>query len=147
MHKRERGALKVLLVHPGGPFWASKDDGAWSIPKGEHDANEESLAAALREFKEELGISPHGACQPLGEVKQKGGKIVTAFAIEGDLDVAHIRSATFEIEWPPRSGRRRSFPEVDRAQWFSADEARRKILPSQSELIDRLEALLEGGSD
>jgi predicted NUDIX family NTP pyrophosphohydrolase len=146
MHKRERGALKVLLVHPGGPFWAGKDDGAWSIPKGEHDASEEPLAAALREFNEELGISLHGACRPLGEVKQKGGKIVTAFAIEGDLDVARIRSVTFEMEWPPRSGRRRSFPEVDRAQWFSADEARRKILPSQSDLIDRLEALLEDGS-
>ena len=140
--KRERGALCVLLVHPGGPFWKNKDAGAWSIPKGEYDEGEEALAAAQREFAEELGELPRGTIKLLGEIRQKTGKVVTGFAVEGDFDCATIRSNTFEIEWPPRSGKRASFREVDRAQWFSPEEARQKINPAQRELIDRLEAAL-----
>jgi predicted NUDIX family NTP pyrophosphohydrolase len=142
MYKREREALKVLLVHPGGPFWAKKDAGAWSIPKGEYDTDETPLAAAKREFAEELGIVPHGECHALGEVKQRGGKIVTGFALEGDLDVSAIKPGRFEMEWPPKSGRTQSFPEIDRAAWFSPDEARVKILESQREFIARLMALI-----
>lgn len=129
----------MLLVHPGGPFWAKKDAGAWSIPKGELAAGEDALAAARREFEEELGSpAPEDKPVPLGEVVQKAGKRITAFAIEGDLDVAAIRSNTFEMEWPPRSGKRQSFPEVDRAGWFAPEEARTRINPGQVELIDRL---------
>ena len=135
--KRDKD-LRVLLVHPGGPFWAKKDAGAWSIPKGEYAEGEDPLAVAKREFAEELGREPHGQCVPLGEIRQKAGKRVTAFALEGDFDVAKLKSNMFEIEWPPRSGRSRTFPEVDRAQWFTADEARGKINPAQAELIDRL---------
>jgi predicted NUDIX family NTP pyrophosphohydrolase len=135
-------ALQVLLVHPGGPFWARRDAGAWSIPKGEYGADEDPLTAARREFAEELGIAPRGECHPLGEVKQKGGKIVTAFALEGDLDAGAIRPGSFEMEWPPNSGRRQSFPEVDRAAWFEVAEARSKILPAQAAFIDRLLALV-----
>jgi predicted NUDIX family NTP pyrophosphohydrolase len=145
MYKREHGALRLLLVHPGGPFWARKDAGAWSIPKGEYEPDEDALTAARREFAEELGTEPTGACVTLGEVKQRGGKIVTAFALEGDLDVGVIRPGTFEIEWPPKSGRTERFPEVDRAAWFTVDEARAKILPSQAELIDRLLVLIRDG--
>jgi predicted NUDIX family NTP pyrophosphohydrolase len=134
--------LRLLLVHPGGPFWARRDEGAWSIPKGEYGPDEDALAAARREFAEELGIAPQGQCHALGEVKQRGGKIVTAFAIEGNLDVGMIEPGSFEMEWPPRSGRMQQFPEVDRAAWFTVDEARVKILPSQAELIDRLLARL-----
>jgi predicted NUDIX family NTP pyrophosphohydrolase len=133
------GAVEVLLVHPGGPFWAKKDLGAWSLPKGEHDDGEDGLACALREFAEELG-SPPPAGDPadLGTVRQKGGKVVQAWALEGDLDAAAIRSNTFELEWPPRSGRRREFPEVDRAQWFALAEARERINPAQAAFLDRL---------
>lgn len=138
MWKREGGALRVLLVHPGGPFWAKKDAGAWSIPKGEYAEGEQPLAAAKREFAEELGVMPRGECVPLGEIRQKGGKLVTCFALEGDFDVAALVSNTFEIEWPPRSGRKSAFPEVDRAQWFTLEEARVKVLDAQKELIDRL---------
>jgi len=138
MYKREGDALRLLLVHPGGPFWAKKDDGAWSIPKGEYEAGEDPLAAAKREFAEELGSAPHGECHALGEVRQRGGKIVTAFALEGDLDVTTIKPGLFEMEWPPQSGRMQSFPEIDRAAWFSPDEARVKMLDSQREFIDRL---------
>jgi predicted NUDIX family NTP pyrophosphohydrolase len=134
--------LQVLLVHPGGPFWAKKDAGAWSIPKGEFETDEAPLVAARREFAEELGTIPQGECQALGEVKQRGGKIVTAFALEGDLDVAAVKPGLFEMEWPPRSGRMQSFPEIDRATWFSPEEARVKILEGQREFIDRLLALL-----
>jgi predicted NUDIX family NTP pyrophosphohydrolase len=141
----------VLLVHPGGPFWAGKDNGAWSIPKGEYGDGEETLTVARRELAEELGpaverilaAKTDNAFLPLGEVKQKGGKIVTAFALESDFDVTQLQSNTFDLEWPPRSGRRRSFPEVDRAEWFSLDDARRKILSSQTELLVRLERLLD----
>jgi predicted NUDIX family NTP pyrophosphohydrolase len=138
MWKRDRGTLRVLLVHPGGPFWARKDAGAWTIPKGEHADGEEPLAAAKREFAEELGVAPAGEFVPLGEIRQKGGKLVTAFAVEGDFDIGALVSNTFELEWPPRSGRKASFPEVDRAAWFTPDEARAKILDAQRELIDRL---------
>ena len=142
MFKRTGEALQVLLVHPGGPFWAKKDAGAWSIPKGEYEADEAPLAAARREFVEELGAMPDGDCHGLGEVTQRGGKIVTGFALEGDLDVTAIKPGLFEMEWPPKSGRMQSFPEIDRAAWFAPDEARVKILESQREFIDRLLALL-----
>jgi predicted NUDIX family NTP pyrophosphohydrolase len=138
MWKRAGGELNVLLVHPGGPFWAKKDLGAWSIPKGELEAGEDALVTAHREFEEELGVAAQGAVTDLGEVKQKGGKTVRCFAIESDLDVSITRSNMFELEWPPRSGKRQSFPEVDRAAWFSLDDARAKINPAQAALIDRL---------
>ncbi len=136
---RRTGELEVLLVHPGGPFWAKKDLGAWSIPKGEHDAEEEALAAALREFAEETGSTPDmGELEDLGTVRQKSGKVVQAWALAGDLDADAIRSNTFTMEWPPRSGRQAEFPEVDRAAWFSLDEARERILPAQAAFLDRL---------
>jgi predicted NUDIX family NTP pyrophosphohydrolase len=133
------GALEVLLVHPGGPFWAKKDLGAWSIPKGEYEDGEDALAAARREFAEELGSSASdGELVALGEVRQKSGKVVTAWALEGDIDADTVTSNTFTMEWPPRSGRTREFPEVDRAAWFGLDEARERILPAQAPLLDRL---------
>ena len=137
MWKRDP-ALRVLLVHPGGPFWATKDLGAWSIPKGEYAEGEDALAAARREFAEELGVEPKGEVTPLGEIRQKSGKRVAAFALQGDFDVGAVSSNTFEIEWPPRSGEAATFPEVDRAQWFTVEEARAKINPAQQELIERL---------
>lgn len=142
MYKRAGEGLQVLLVHPGGPFWAKKDDGVWSIPKGEYGADEAPLSAARREFAEELGIVPRGDCHALGEVKQRGGKIVTAFALESDLEISIIKPGAFEMEWPPKSGRRQSFPEVDRVAWFSPEDARVKILESQRDFIDRLLALV-----
>jgi predicted NUDIX family NTP pyrophosphohydrolase len=138
MYRRRGDALELLLVHPGGPFWANKDDGAWSIPKGEYDAGEEPLAVAKREFAEEVGAPPDGDFIDLGEVTQPGRKVVRAFAAEGDFDVARLKSNTFEIEWPPKSGRKRSFPEVDRAGWFAPEEAERKILAGQRPFIERL---------
>jgi predicted NUDIX family NTP pyrophosphohydrolase len=134
---------EVLLVHPGGPFWARKDAGAWSIPKGEHDEGDDPRACARREFEEELGSPlPAGAeLAELGAVKLKSGKQVTAFAVEGDLDADTITSNTFSMEWPPRSGRTREFPEVDRAGWFDLDTAREKLNPAQAELLVRLSAL------
>ena len=137
---RQRGGVpEVFLVHPGGPFWAKKDAGAWSIPKGEYGAGEEPLAVAKREFEEELGVAPpDGDCLDLGEVVQPGRKRVRAFAIEGDCDVSALKSNTFEMEWPPKSGRRQSFPEVDRADWFAPEQAREKILIGQRPLIERL---------
>ena len=141
LHRGAGAALEVLLVHPGGPFWAKKDAGAWSIPKGEHDAEEEALAAALREFAEETGSTPDvGELEDLGTVRQKSGKVVQAWALAGDLDADAIRSNTFTMEWPPRSGRQAEFPEVDRAAWFSLDEARERILPAQAAFLDRLRA-------
>ena len=134
--------MLVLLVHPGGPFWKNKDAGAWSIPKGEYDDAEAPLAAAKREFAEELGALSAGEATSLGEIRQKAGKVVTAFALEGDFDCANVKCNSFEIEWPPNSGKRASFPEIDQAQWFSLDEARRRINPAQAELIGRLEAAL-----
>ena len=141
MYKRQETGLRVLLVHPGGPFWRNKDDGAWSIPKGECTADEDAETTARREFLEELGARPRGTLVPLGSIRQRGGKQVDAFALEGEFDVERLSSNTFEIEWPPRSGRRQAFPEVDRAAWFSPDEARQKINQAQRQLIDRLEEL------
>jgi len=142
LYRRSAAGLAVLLVHPGGPFWAKKDLGAWSIPKGEYAADEEPLAAAQREFFEETGGRLCGEFAPLGEVKQPGGKHVSAWAVEGDFDPATLVSNTFELEWPPRSGRKRSFPEVDRAEWFLPDDARKKVLAAQRPFIDRLELML-----
>jgi predicted NUDIX family NTP pyrophosphohydrolase len=130
----------VLLVHPGGPAWSRRDLGAWSVPKGEYEDGEEPLAAARREFQEELGSpAPDGPAGDLGEVRLKSGKLVRAWAVAGDLDAGAIVSNRFEMEWPPRSGRRRKFPEVDRAQWFGLDEARTRLNPAQVALIDRLQ--------
>jgi predicted NUDIX family NTP pyrophosphohydrolase len=141
MYRRNAVGIDVLLVHPGGPFWRNRDLGAWSIPKGELDEGEDAEAAARREFGEELGVEAHGTLQPLGEVRQRAGKIVRGYALEADLDVRRIRSNEFEIEWPPRSGRTTSFPEIDRAEWFATSLAREKILPSQRPFLDRLEKL------
>jgi predicted NUDIX family NTP pyrophosphohydrolase len=138
MFKRHSGELLVLLSHPGGPFWKNRDVGAWTIPKGELEIDEEPAAAACREFEEEMGSSPGKLLSPLGEITQKGGKRVIAFAVEGEFDVSSLRSNTFEMEWPPRSGRKESFPEVDQAQWMTIAQARTKILPSQIELLQRL---------
>ncbi len=137
---RGKGAgLELLLVHPGGPFWAKKDLGAWSIPKGEYQEGEDALAVARREFEEELG-SPAPALDAieLGELAQPSRKLITAYAIEGDFDATTLKSNLFEMEWPPKTGRLQSFPEVDRAQWFTLEEARDKILPGQRPFIDRL---------
>ncbi len=142
MYRRAGDALALLLVHPGGPFWAHKDDGAWSIPKGEYDGGEDALAVAKREFAEEVGAAVDGAFVDLGEVVQPGRKLVRAFAVQGDVDVRVIQSNTFEMELPPKSGRRQSFPEVDRAEWFAPEVARRKILAGQRAFIERLLAHL-----
>ena len=136
--RRPRGSVELLLVHPGGPFWVKKDLGAWSIPKGEYAQGEDPLTVARREFEEETGMEISGQFLELGELVAPGRKIVTAFALEGDFDPAALRSNLFELEWPPRSGKRKSFPEVDRAQWFSSAEARQKILAGQREFISRL---------
>ena len=137
------GSTEVLLVHPGGPFWTRKDLGAWSIPKGELDEGEDPRAGALREFEEETGTRlPAGALTELGAVRLKSGKVVLGFAIAGDLDAAAVASNTFELEWPPRSGRMQSFPEIDRAEWFGLHAAREKLHPAQVAFVDRLEALL-----
>lgn len=139
LYKRVDAGLHVLLVHPGGPYWARKDAGAWSIPKGEYADGEEPRAAALREFTEETGQpAPDGELVDLGTVTQRAGKEVTAWAVEGDLDVSTLVSNTFELEWPPRSGRTREFPEVDRAAWFDEPTAREKINAAQSTFLDRL---------
>jgi predicted NUDIX family NTP pyrophosphohydrolase len=140
-YRTRDGRLEVLLVHPGGPFWAGKDEGAWSIPKGEFGTSEDAEAVARREFAEELGVALSAPLRPLGEIRQRGGKIVTAFSAEIDLNVDAITSNMFEIEWPPRSGKRRSFPEVDRAAWFDLATAREKINAAQRELLHRLEAM------
>jgi predicted NUDIX family NTP pyrophosphohydrolase len=139
---RRQPTFQVLLAHPGGPFWARKDLGAWTLPKGEPDPGEDPLAAAQREFLEETGTPPQGEFLALGEIRQKGGKRVLAWAFAGEFDPAQLRSNTFELEWPPRSGRRQSYPEIDRVAWFTPDEARERILAAQQPLIDRLQALL-----
>jgi predicted NUDIX family NTP pyrophosphohydrolase len=146
LYKLPAGEPRVLLVHPGGPFWARKDAGVWSIPKGEYDAGEDPLAAAIREFGEETGMEPAGDFQVLGEIVQKSGKVVTAWACEGDFDPAALVSNFCEIEWPPRSGKLLSIPEVDRAEWFTLDEARAKLNPAQIPLLDRLAAILTPAS-
>ena len=144
--RRVVGALEVLLVHPGGPLWARKDEGAWSIPKGEVEPDEDALAAARREVEEETGARPSGTFIALSPVRQTGGKIVHVWAIESDFDPASLKSNLFEMEWPPKSGNRRSFPEVDRAAWFDLETAGRKILPSQAVVLQHLqERLTETG--
>jgi predicted NUDIX family NTP pyrophosphohydrolase len=143
LHRPRGGQLEVLLVHPGGPLWARRDAGAWSIPKGEHEPGEDPLEAARREFAEELGVAaPDGETLELGEVTQKSGKVVRAWALAGDLDASAVTSNTFELEWPPRSGKKIEVPEVDRAEWFGIEEARERINPAQAELLDRLAAAL-----
>ena len=142
LYRRRGGGLELFLVHPGGPFWAGKDAGAWSIPKGEHHPAEDPLAAARREFQEETGLSVTGTFLPLTPRKQKSGKLVRAFAVEGDADPAVVHSNTFTLEWPPRSGRTQEFPEVDRAGWFPLDAALEKIHPGQRGFLEELAALL-----
>jgi predicted NUDIX family NTP pyrophosphohydrolase len=144
LYRWRADALEVFLVHPGGPFWAKRDLGAWSIPKGEHDAEEDPLAAARREFTEETGLTPEGEVIALAPIRQKGGKVVRAFALEGECDSGAIRSNTFVVEWPPRSGRERTFPEIDRAGWFTLAEAGRKLNPAQAALVEELARLLAG---
>ena len=139
LYRRSSTSFEVLLVHPGGPFWARKDIGAWSIPKGEYQPGEDSLDAAKREFEEETGISVDGTFSPLTPLKQPGGKLVEAWAIEGDLDTAAIRSNTFSIEWPPHSGKQQEFPEVDRAEWFTIEAAKEKILKGQAPFLAELQ--------
>jgi len=140
LYRRHDGKVEVLLVHPGGPFWQKRDEGVWSIPKGELAENEAAIDVARREFQEELGTSPPGGQgTALGTVRQAGGKIVHAWALPGDLDVTRTTSNTFELEWPPRSAKIQTFPEVDRAAWFDLDTARRKLIPAQRAFIDRLE--------
>ena len=139
MYRLRDGSLQVLLVHPGGPFWAKKDLGAWTIPKGEVGEGEDVLQTATREFQEETSLSPRGPFLPLGSVTQKAGKVVHAWAFEGDCDPSAIRSNSYRVEWPPRSGQWRAFPEVDRAEWFGLDEARRRINEAQVGLLDALE--------
>jgi predicted NUDIX family NTP pyrophosphohydrolase len=139
LHRSGAAGLEVLLVHPGGPFWAKKDAGAWSIPKGEYEDGEDPLACALREFEEETGTRlASDDVVELGSVRQKSGKQVTAWALAGDLDPSTVRSNTFTMQWPPRSGRQAEFPEIDRAQWFDVEAAREKLVPGQVELLDRL---------
>jgi predicted NUDIX family NTP pyrophosphohydrolase len=144
LHRRGEAGPEVLLVHPGGPFWARKDEGSWSIPKGEYSEAEDARTCALREFEEETGTRLGGdGLVELGEVRQKAGKVVTAWACEGDLDADAITSNTFAMEWPRGSGRMQEFPEIDRAAWFPVDEARRRILPAQAPFLDRLLALCD----
>lgn len=144
LYRLAKDGPEVLLVHPGGPFWRTKDKNAWSIPKGEIEATEDAEAAALREFEEETGVRPNGTLVPLGDAVQAGGKRVTGFALAGDLDPSRLGCQSFEMEWPPRSGRRQLFPEVDRAEWFGLDAARDKIVPGQVVFLDRLAGILAG---
>jgi predicted NUDIX family NTP pyrophosphohydrolase len=144
LYRRRQGELQVFLAHPGGPFWRDRDAGAWTIPKGVVDEGEELLAAARREFAEETGIEAGGPFLPLGSVRQKAGKVVHAWAWEGDADPSTIVSNTTTSEWPPGSGRRITYPEVDRCAWFDPDAARARMNPAQAELVDRLQAMLRG---
>jgi predicted NUDIX family NTP pyrophosphohydrolase len=141
MYKHHGLEILVLLVHPGGPYWRNKDAGAWSIPKGERNHGEDAETTARREFAEEVGMMPACPLSPLGRIRQRGGKQVEAFALQGEFDVDRLSSDTFEMEWPPHSGKKQSFPEVDRAAWFSLAEAREMINAGQRALIDRLEEL------
>lgn len=142
LYREHDGVLQVLLAHPGGPYWRRRDEGAWTLPKGGIQAGESPEAAARREFEEELGLAARGALQPLGRIRQRGGKWVTGFALRGEFDVAQLSSNLFECEWPPRSGRIERFPEIDRAAWFDLPQARLKLLPSQLPLLERLGSLL-----
>ena len=144
MYRRGAHGIELFLAHPGGPFWAKKDDGAWTIPKGQIDDGEEALAAARREFAEETGGSAVGEAIALGDYKQPGGKVIVAFALAGDCDPKQLRSNSFTLEWPPRSGRMREFPEIDRAAWFAPEEAMRKILKGQQPIIAALLRHLAG---
>jgi predicted NUDIX family NTP pyrophosphohydrolase len=143
LYRRDADEPRVLLIHPGGPFWRGRDEGAWMIPKGELQEGEAPLAAAVREFEEELGTAPAGDPQPLCTVRQSGGKLVEAFALEADFDPAALSSNLFTLEYPPRSGRFASFPEVDEARWFTLAEARAKMLASQAPILDALEERLK----
>ncbi len=145
LYRRRPQSVEVLLAHPGGPFWVRKDLGGWSIPKGEIEPGEDPVAAARREFLEEIGLEIAGPVLPLGQRKQPGGKIVQIWAAEGDFDPSQLRSNVFEMEWPKGSGRVRAFPEVDRAAWFELAEARRRILPGQAAFLDSLVAALADG--
>jgi predicted NUDIX family NTP pyrophosphohydrolase len=146
LYRRQPSGWQVLVGHPGGPFWAKRDEGSWSIPKGEHGGDESPLDAARREFQEELGVAPpDGAVQDLGSSRLKSGKVIRAFAIEGTLDPAAIVPGEFEMEWPPRSGRTARFPEIDRVAWFFLDEARTRLNPGQVIFVDRLAATLPAG--
>jgi predicted NUDIX family NTP pyrophosphohydrolase len=144
LYRRRGEPVEVLLAHPGGPFWRRRDIGAWMLPKGELAPDEAPEAAARREFEEELGLPAHGRLQPLGRLRQRGGKWVEAFALEGDFDPQALRSNLFELEWPPHSGRLASFPEIDRVAWYTLALARERILPSQLGWLDRLERVLRG---
>lgn len=145
LYKLVDGEPRVLLVHPGGPYWARKDAGAWTIPKGEYEKPEQPLAAAIREFGEETGMQPKGEFRPLGEIVQKSGKVVTAWACAGDFDPAGLVSNFCEVEWPRKSGERLQIPEADRAGWFTLDEARTKMNPAQTPFLSRLAAILALG--
>jgi len=142
MFRRRGGELEVFAVHPGGPFWAKKDDGAWSIPKGEYTPEEDALAAARREFTEETGFAAEGTFMPLQELRQPSGKVIKAWAVEGDCDAAQCHSNTFSMEWPPKSGKMKEFPEVDRAAWFPLETARTKLTKGQVGFLDQLAAKL-----
>jgi predicted NUDIX family NTP pyrophosphohydrolase len=142
LYRLSSAGLEVLLVHPGGPYWARKDDGAWSIPKGLYDEREDPLKAARREFLEETGVAPAGDFIALGDFKYASGKIVSAWAVEGAFDLAAFKSETFAMEWPPKSGGMQEFPEADRAAWFGLEEARRKIVKGQAPMLDSLATLL-----
>ena len=142
LYRIRQAELEVLLGHPGGPFWTKKDDAAWSIPKGELEENEDPLQAAKREFHEETGVAVEGNFIALTPLKQRGGKVVLAWAVEGDCDADNIKSNMFSIEWPPRSGKREEFPEMDRASWFTMAAAKRKILPGQLGFLDELEQIV-----
>ena len=142
LYRQSPRGLEVLLAHPGGPLWARKDLGAWTIPKGQFGSDESALDAARREFEEEMGSPARGTFAGLGSIKQPSGKIVHAFTAESDFDVSQVTSNLFTLEWPPRSGKQGQFPEVDRAEWFSIDEARKRILKGQEPFLDRLLSLL-----
>ncbi len=143
VYRRREDGVEVFLVHPGGPFWTKKDLSAWSIPKGEYEEGEDGLAAARREFSEETGFAVDGEFVEVGTVRQAGGKVVTAWAVEGEFDAGLLRSNVFELEWPPRSGRLQEFPEVDRGGWFSMEEARERILKGQLGLLEMLEGVVK----
>lgn len=143
LYRWRDGQLEVLLVHPGGPLWSKKDEGAWSIPKGEYDTAEDPLTVAQREFHEETGCHVSGTFVPLRPLRQPSGKVISAWAVEGDLDAASIRSNTFSLEWPPKSGKEQAFPEVDRAGWYDLSLAAMKLLPGQRPFLDQLQQLLK----
>ncbi len=146
LYRKALGSIEVFLVHPGGPFWAKKDDGAWSIPKGEFAEDEDPLTAAKREFREETGFGVPGQCEPLEPVRQPSGKLVYAWAVQGDVDAQALKSNTFAMEWPRGSGKTQEFPEVDRAAWFAIDLAKRKILKGQVAFLDQLAQRLTGSA-